>query len=213
MKTKNIGYPLAMIISLSLISRDAHALSLTKDTVYESRFSGTSSSWAIWNDSVSLLNRTSDTVKMKAIIFTVPEGKIAELGMGYGKPYRKDGPVGGAVLHPDRPYDPIWQPGKVIPPGGRVPITGFQMSNCIECPVTEGILATSEMDTLITYVIFDTSVRRDTLVVIGDISKSPSGIGRPYRVREMSKNGPGSRILRFFNLLGQTRLFKNLNPE
>ena len=123
MKTNLIGYRMVSAIALILAARDIHALTLTKDTVYESVFSETDPSWAIWNDSTSLINTTSDTARMDAMLFLVPKGKYAELGMGYGKAYRKDGFVGGTVLQAGRPYDPIWDPGKTIPPGGRVPIT------------------------------------------------------------------------------------------
>jgi hypothetical protein len=212
MKINSLGYRMVSAIALLWAAGEVHALTLTKDTVYESIFTETDPNWAIWNDSTSLINNTGDTVSMESILFLIPKGKYAELGMGYGKAYRKEGSVGGAVLHAGRPYDPIWDPGKTIPPGARVPITGFQMANCIECPLEKGAGAGDDRDTLIAYLIFDTQLDKDTLVVIGEVSKGMSGIRIPYRPREMKRGGMEFRNFRYFDFLGRFRLLHSPTP-
>jgi hypothetical protein len=183
----------------------AHALKLTKDTVRESTFPHSGSTSATWHDSVSLINTTSDTLSMDVIHFVVPQGKEAHLRIGYKVPYRSSGDVEGIVVQSAQPLRFAFASEKRILPRERIPITGFSMETCIECPTGEGYNPNARQDTIRTYVIFETKVSRDTLVVIGTISATSSGIRFPARpFKSPADNGnKGSRQHHFFNSLGQ----------
>jgi hypothetical protein len=205
MQANKIGYRLASLVVLFFMAQNIHAWILTKDTVYETTYLG-------WNDSASLLNKTSDTVKIDSIKFSVPPGKYAEIAIRYGMPYQKYGTVGGPVFHARRSYANL-DPGlSTIPPGGRILISGFDMEICLECPLAKASSASGDRDTLLTYLIFDTKEKSDTLVVIGVVDKTTSGIRIPLRPREMKMGGTGSRNFLFFDFLGRIRFLNGSTP-
>jgi hypothetical protein len=195
------------MIALAFAIRDIHALTLTKDTVYETAYLG-------WNDSTSLLNKSSDSVRITAISFSVPPGKYAELRLGFGSPYVKFGNIGGPVIHSEGiQFDSFGQTEIIIPPGGRIPITGFQISYCIECPAAQNRNARDEMDTVAAYLIFDTKIKKDTLVAIGDIQMTANAILKPLRSRKPNRDGMESWLFWPFNILGQLRHSNKPDPD
>jgi hypothetical protein len=188
----------------------AQALSLSKDTVYESRFSQSDPEWTVWNDSVTLINKTQDTVKIEAIYFEVPPGKYAEIKIGFGEHYIKEGRLSGIVISSRQPYIALSDRERTMFSNLRVPISGFYMERCINCPLSGVGASANTMDTLVTYLIFDTKVKRDTLVVIGDVRSVSTGFnskGTPsqpvgYKETEF-------RPFSFFNILGRYLSFHN----
>jgi hypothetical protein len=143
---------------------------------------------------------------MEAIYFIAPQGKEAHLQMGYKVPYRRDGILEGIVIQSNWPYRFSSTSEKRILPRERISITGFKMETCIECPTGGGFNPNAPQDTITTYLVFETKVSRDTLVVIGTISATSSGIR--FQVPPASSPAKDGRKdswqHRFFNGLGQT---------
>jgi hypothetical protein len=202
MQMRPVYFPLILVAALLALSQKAQALSLSKDTVYESRFSQGDPTWSIWNDSVSLINKTQDTVTIEAIYYSVPAGKVAQLQFGFGEPYMREGNLSGIVIYYTRPYIIFDEREKTMFPYRRVPISGFYMERCIECPLSGAGSSQNAMDTLVTYLIFETKLKRDTLVVIGDVRPVSTGFnskGKPSQTVGSSQFRPYS----FFNILGR----------
>ena len=126
-----------------------HALIVSNDTVYESSFLGR-------NDSTSLVNNSSDTVRLDYAIFIPPTGKEADLEFGYDLPYSKNGLVFGHVAKGNqRLY--FSSPENIIPPKTKKIITGFVMEICIGCPTGNSGSSSSKMGTLKTLLLFSGS--------------------------------------------------------
>lgn len=204
---RTISVPYLLILVFTILFRpDSHALKLTKDTVKESLFSNPASRYATWNDSLSLINTTGDTLSMEGIYFIVPQGKQAQLQIGYKSPYHPAGDIVGPVLKPGQRYRAFEDSARRILPGQRIPISGFLMETCIECPGSGGTNTGASQDTLKTFVVFDTKVASDTLVVIGTINSSPNGIRFFYPPSKAQTDNGGTGFIHqeFFNTLGRT---------
>lgn len=204
---KNKIFRFTLVMLLLGTAQGVYALSLTKDTVYESTFPLPQDSWASWHDSVSLLNSASDTAKIESILFVAPEGRVAHLEIGLRKPYQKTGYVDGIVLRSGQPYSIVSDQGKRIPPGGRVPITGFRIQECIACPVGQGNANGNSADTLAMLLVFDTGSSRDTLVILGNIDGQPSATYLNISPQRGGFKGRGGlEGLRLFNFLGRRKM-------
>lgn len=193
---------------------NAQALMLTKDTVRESYTPPPGPQ--NWHDSLSFINTTDDTLGMVAIHLIVPQGKEAHLRIGYKVPYKSSGSVEGRVVQSSQPLRFAFASQKRILPRERIPITGFSMETCIECPTSGGSYnPNASQDTIMTYVVFETNVSRDTLVVIGTISATSSGMRFQARLtKPPPRNGnKGSRQYQFFNGLGQTEVEEQSSTE
>ena len=188
--------PKVFLIIFLFVIQGTHALTVSKDTVYESSFLGR-------NDSTSLVNNSSDTVRLDYAIFVPPSRVAADLGFGYNEPYSKNGIVLGFVARADqRLY--FSSPSNIILPKTKILITGFVMDNCIYCPTGGSSSSGGKMDTLKTLLLFYLKGGgQDTLVVIGDVSTDPVSIfpRLPHLSLKPDVGEMGS--LRFINCIGR----------
>lgn len=191
-------------MALGFMLQNVDALSLTKKKVYVSTRPIPNDSWATWNDSTSLINTTSDTLILNALYFKVPNGYYAELEIGLNVPYRKDGNISGAVVNSNQNYTPF--PGQLKPilPNARIPITGFWVASCIQCPVGQNSGSGNSSDTLSMLLVFETKVSLDTLIIIGPIAKAFSSmVIAPVSPNFKMENNNGPVGNHYFNILGQ----------
>ena len=204
MKTRKKIFQTAIVGFLLVVATNARALTLAKDTVYESKFSVSDPTWSIWNDVVYLINSTTDTLRIEAIYFSVPPGKYAQISVGFWHPYFEDGPVSGIVIDDRQPYVTLSEQDRTMYPHVRVPISGIKVERCINCPVAQGGSATIAMDTLVMHLIFETKQSLDTLVVIGDIQSVSTGtIPQPFGQASKGIREYKYRPYHLFNILGR----------
>ena len=189
--------PKVFLIAFLFVIQGTHALTLSKDTVYESSFLGR-------NDSTSLINTSTDTVRIDSILFLPPQRKYAELDFGYNNPYSKNGPVDGPILMANRRFTFSHPEDQVIPPKKKKLITGFIMEICIACPLGNFGSSSGKMDTLKTLLIFSLKGgEQDTLVVIGDVSTDPVSIFPRLPHLPLKPDAGEMGSLRLINCIGR----------